>query len=83
MSCARSFGAVLELTDLELCLFQEAITIGTASKELHEYISDAVAYLSGLMTTEQREWRGYDRWLRVMMDFAIFGSEENPIEVED
>lgn len=83
MSCARTFGVAVQLSNLEVCLFQEAITIATASKELHEFIPDAVAYLSGLMTSGQKDWRGFDRWHRVMMDFAVFGSEDNPIEVEE
>lgn len=83
MSCARLFGAVLKLTDLKVCLFQEAITLATASKELQEFMPNAVAYLRSSMSPEQKDWCGFDCWYRVMMDIAVFGTEENLIEVEE
>ena len=77
------FDATLEFSDFEMSVFQEALTTGSTSPELHRHIFPAVAFLSEMMTERQRKWRGFDRWYRVMMDYAVFGSEENPIEVEE
>jgi hypothetical protein len=37
------------------------------------------------MTEEQKTMRGFNRWYRVTMDFAVFGpdTEDQPIVVED
>jgi hypothetical protein len=35
------------------------------------------------MTDTQKEWQGFDHWYRAMMDFAVFGTEESPIDVEE
>jgi hypothetical protein len=83
MICARSFGAVLELPDIDVSIFQDAVSSGTTAPILHLAIPNAVAHLSDMMTEEQRNWRGFERWYRVMMDFVVFGTEEEPIEVEE
>jgi hypothetical protein len=80
--CARSFGVVLDLKDLDLSIFQDAIITATSSDMLQEYSPDAVAYLSEMMSPEQKDWRGFELWHRTMMDYAVFGSEENPINVD-
>jgi hypothetical protein len=68
---------------MDISLFQEAATVGTTAPELELLVPELMAHLCELMTDTQREWRGFDCWYRVMMDFAVFGSEENPIEVEE
>ena len=84
-ACARSFDAVLDFDDLDTSMFQEALTKGTTAGELHILIPDGVAHVVALMTDEQKEWNGFDRWYRTMMDFIVFGpgSEEDPIIVGD
>ena len=81
-TCARTFGEILYLTNLDLSILQNGVMIGTSVTEVHKYISEAVAHINELMTEEQKNWREFDNWLRAMMDFAVFGSEENPIELE-
>ena len=87
MACARSFGAVVTLSDSDLSLFQEAVTTGMKAGELHLIVPNTVMYLAEMMTEEQKNWRGFERWYRVMMDFVVFvtgeGTEEGPIIVED
>ena len=82
MTCARSFGAVLEINDLDLSVYQEALTVRTTDPSLEGFVADAVAHLCEMMTETQREWKGFERWYKIMMEFAVFGSSENPIEVE-
>jgi hypothetical protein len=82
-TCARSFGAVLELRNLDLSILQEAVTVGTTANELHILVPDAVAHTCELMTDTQKEWQGFDRWYRAMIDFVVFVTEENPIDVEE
>jgi hypothetical protein len=41
-----------------------------------------VAHLCKMMTDVQLGWKGFDRWYRIMMEYAVFGSAENPIEVD-
>jgi hypothetical protein len=71
------------LSNLDLSILQDAIMVGTTANELHILVPDAVAHITEITSEEQKEWRGFERWNRVMMDFAIFGSEENPINVEE
>ena len=56
-------------------------------------VPNTVAHVVALMTDEQKNWSGFDRWYRVMMDFIVFGPAtdeeaneepvEEPIVVED
>jgi hypothetical protein len=82
MICAKSFGAVLELADLDLSICQEAATIATTAPELEIFVPEIVAHICELMSDYQKEWRGFDRWYRIMMDYAVLGSEENPVPVD-
>ena len=43
MSCAKLFGALLELADIDLSICQEAITVGTTARLLHTLMPDVVA----------------------------------------
>jgi hypothetical protein len=81
--CARAFGAVLKLSNLDVSLFQEASTVGTTARDLEALVPEVVAHLCELMSDDQKQWHGFDRWYRVMMDVIVFGDEENPIEVEE
>ena len=81
--CGRSFGAVLKFSDNDVSLFQDATSIGTTSPELDLLVPEVVAHLYKLMSNVQKEWCGCDNWYRTMMDFIVFGTEENPIEVEE
>lgn len=63
-------------------MYQDAVTRASSFDILKEMIPDSVAYLAEMMTEEQRAWEGFDRWYRAMMDYAVFGSESNPIELD-
>jgi hypothetical protein len=63
-------------------MFQEAISTASSSGLLQPLIPNAVAYLSNLIKDEQSRWEGFEQWNHTMMDFAVFGSEENPIVEE-
>ena len=84
--CARSFGEILTLGNLELSMYQDAITRASSFDLLKTFIPDSVAYLAEMMTEEQRSWEGFDHWYRTMMDYAVdftvFGSESNPINLD-
>ena len=84
--CARSFGEILTLGNLELSMYQDAITRASSFDPLKTMIPDSVAYLAEMMTEEQRSWDGFDRWYRTMMDcavdFTVFGSETNSIDLD-
>ena len=82
-SFARTFGAILELANLDLSIFQEAVSTAIAAPELHEYLPDAVGYLCDMTTLQQRDWEGFARWYHDMLELAVFGTEDNPIFVEE
>ena len=81
--CARTFGEILELADIDLSIFQEAVTAGSTSHELRQLLPNAVAYLFDMTTITQREMEGFGRWYHDMMDLAVFGMEDDPIIIED
>ena len=82
MTCARGFGAVLVITDLDLSTYQEALSVGTTHPELEGFVPEGVAHLCEMMTETQRGWKGFERWYTTMMEIAVFGSKENPLEVD-
>jgi hypothetical protein len=81
--CARAFGTVLELADIDLSIFQDAVSTGATSAALHQYIPNAVAYLCETMSSGQREWTGFERWYLEMMDHGVFGTEDDPIVIAE
>ena len=82
-ACARTFGAVLELADLDLSIFQEAVAVATVAPALHPDLPNAVAYLFDMTSIQQREMEGFGRWYHEMLDMAVFGTEDDPIIVEE
>ena len=81
--CARSFGVLLEFSDLDLSVIQEAISTGAEYAALYQYLAHAIAYTCEMMDDRQREWLGFDRWYGEMMEYAVFGSVEDPIIIDD
>ena len=79
---ARSFGEILTLGNLELSMYQDAVTRASSFDILKAMIPDSVAYLAEMMTEEQHAWEGFDRWYCTMMDYAVFGSKTNLIELD-
>ena len=79
MTCARTFGAVLELANIDLSIFQDAVSMGSTSVAIHQLIPDAVAYLCKMMSEEQKEWTGFEHWYLDMMEYVVFGTEDDPI----
>jgi hypothetical protein len=90
MITARSFGCVLELTSFDLCMYQEAVSIGMTTEILHHQVPEAAAYLWEMMTEIQRNQPFYESWYLKVKDHVKelkklegFGTEENPIYIED
>ena len=73
----------MELADIDLSIFQEAVSAGATSAAIHQYLPNAVSYLCKMMSPGQKEWTGFDRWYLEMMDFAVFGTEEDPIVINE
>ena len=63
-------------------MYQDAVTRASTFDILKAMIPDSVAYFAEMMTEEQRAWEGFDHWYRTMMDYAVFRSETNPIELD-
>ena len=82
-SCARTFGAVLEFSDLDLSIFQEAVSVSSHDPALHPFLPNAVAYLLDMSSLAQREMEGFGRWYHEMIDMAVFGTEDDPIFIEE
>jgi hypothetical protein len=74
---------VLELADLDLSIFQDAVTAVSIAPPLHQYLPEAVAYLLDMTTVQQREMEGFGRWYHEMHELAVFGTEEDPIIIEE
>lgn len=81
--CARTFGAVLELADLDLSIFQDAVSVATGDPVLQQFLPNAVAYLFDMTSIQQREKEGFGRWYHEMLDMAVFGTEDDPIMIEE
>ena len=71
--CARTFGEILELADIDLSIFQEAVTAGSTSHELHQLLPNAVAYLFDLTTITQREMEGFGRCITIWWTWLFLG----------
>ena len=82
-TCSRNFEIVLELTDIDLSIFQDAIAIGTITSAFHLVLPHAVAHLTDMLTERQRDMEGFERWYRRIMDFIVFETSEEPILIED
>jgi hypothetical protein len=81
--CARTFGAVLELADLNLSIFQDTVSIGSNAPELHPYLPNAVVYLLDMSSQAQRDMEGFGRWYHEMLDLVVFGTEDDPIFIDE
>ena len=81
--CARTFGAVLELAELDLSIFKDAITTISFAPPLQQLIPEAVAYLLDMTSVQQREMEGFGRWYHDMHELAVFGTEDEPIIIAE
>ena len=81
--CARTFGAVFQLAGLNLSIFQDAVSIATHAPELHQFLPNAVAYLFDMTADEHKEMEGYRRWYHEMIEYAVFGTEDDPIIIDE
>ena len=82
-ACARTFGSVLELANLDLSIFQDAINSAAADVALHPYLPEAVAYLFDITSLEQREMEAFGRWYHEIIEHAVFGTEDDPIIINE
>jgi len=73
----------LELADLDLSIFQDAVTAASIAPPLHQCLPEAVAYLLDMTSINQREMEGFGRWYHEMLEFAVFGTEDDPIIIEE
>lgn len=83
MLCAKPFGTILEISDLKMSVYQDAASVGSTAECLQQFVPGAVAHVAGMMTDQQRDWRGFDEWYCRMMEMAVFGDENDPILVEE
>jgi hypothetical protein len=82
-ACARTFGAVLELADIDLSIFQDAVTVAIGDPALHPFLPEAVAYLFDMTSLQQREMEGFGHWYHETVEHAVFGTEDDPIIIEE
>ena len=81
--CARTFGEILQLSDLDLSIFQDAVTKASRNADLQQFLPNAVAFLLDLSSMEQREMEVFAGWYHDMMDLAVFGTEDDPIIIDE
>ena len=81
--CARTFGAVLQLAGLDLSIFQDAVSITTHTPKLHQFLPNAVAYLFDMTTDEHKEMESYCHWYHEIIEYAVFGTEDDPIIIDE
>ena len=81
--CTRNFGETLQLADLDLSTFQDAVTKVSRNADLQQYLPNAVAFLLDLLLLEQREMEVFGCWYHDMIDLAVFGTEDDPIIIDE
>jgi hypothetical protein len=73
----------LELADIDLSIFQDAVTVAIRDPALHPFLPEAVAYLFDMTSLQQREMEGFGHWYHDMVEHAVFGTEDDPIIIEE
>jgi hypothetical protein len=82
-SCGRDFDLDLQISDPDLQLIQNTITLSTEVADLATYLPDLVAYTCGIMDRRQKEWTGFENWYIKTMEAGVFGrSADRPIDVD-
>ena len=72
----------MELNNIDLSIFQNAIVIGTTAPVLCLVLPNAVAHLIDMLTDHLRDMGAFKRWYCRIMDFIVFETPEEPTEIE-
>lgn len=59
------------------------MSIAATSLVTHPYVPDAVAYLLDMTSVDQRDMEGFGKWYHDMLELAVFGTEEEPIILDE
>jgi hypothetical protein len=82
--CAKEFELDIAVTDTDLTLIQECVTLSTDYPDLSPFWIDAIAYVCAVMNTRQRKWFAFERLYPRAIEVAIFGgTEDDPIVILD
>ncbi|KAF8800336.1 hypothetical protein BYT27DRAFT_7262981 [Phlegmacium glaucopus] len=81
--CGKSFNLLLHIGDLNTSVIQDAINTTGDHRVLEKFLAELLAYSHELMDERQRECFGFNGWYAGLMEKAIFGSAEDPIDVEE
>ena len=79
--CFLKASCVILMPDLSI--FQDAVTKASRNADLQQFLPNAVAFLLDLSSMEQREMEVFAGWYHDMMDLAVFGTEDDPIIIDE
>ena len=84
--CTKEFDLNLAVTDTDLVLIHECVSLASTHANLSAYWVDAIAYVLSIMDIchWQRQFFNFERFYPDVVQLAVFGStEENPIVIVD